>query len=116
MFELVVFLKFRGTDLQLRGKLALALLSLGPDSVCENLSVDLDSVDDTLILLDPEFLHEIGSERHVGEHFGHLVDGVVATLDFELLKHGFLSLLRDGGLVEESAREMLGVLLDEDVS
>jgi hypothetical protein len=90
---LVKFLESSCANLKLRRKLAFAFLSLRPNSVCKNLCLYFHSVDNALVLLDPEFLHQIRSEGHVGEHLRHLVNGVVSTLNFKLLKHSFLSFL-----------------------
>ena len=116
---LIELFKFDCDGLHLWRQRAFNLALLGPVPVCEDFcdELDLELVSDGARLGRVlEFEHEVLGESDIFEHGAELVHSVVAALDSELLQHELLCLLGEGGLVQETNREVLGVSLDEDVS
>lgn len=63
-----------------------------------------------------EFIYKILGQVDIIKHGCKFVDSIVTALDFQLLKHQQLGILRDESFVKETIGQVLGVCLDEHVT
>jgi len=96
--SVVMFLRieqFKGvrTCLHASGNLALGWVLGRPGAVGQDLCLESDAFD-SLTSLVGKLLLKIFRQLHVAKHLGDLVHRVYSTLNFQLLKHLFLSFLR----------------------
>ena len=91
MFLLKKAIKLISAQLQLVCDLALRRLHLGPSSICENLSNELNAGDDVTFMLCELALH-LTRQSDVLKHLNIFLHLVGATLHFEFLNHQFLVL------------------------
>lgn len=98
---LVELLKLHGVVFELRRESAACSLLFRPVTICEDLSIKLDSGSDhvleSLCLL--ELVHQIFRYSDVIEHGCKLIDCIVTALNLQFLEHQLLCILREGGLI-----------------
>jgi len=98
MFVLIEHLEPIGALFHLGGDVADDVVINGPVSGHQNLCAKLDACN-LAALVSVKFGLQVLAQLDVGEHLRHLVYGVHATFNFQLVEHHLLGLTGNRGLV-----------------
>lgn len=85
-------------------------------AACQNLSIEIDSIDCVRAFLFFEVLHDLRRLLDILHHGLDLVDCVMATLNLQLLNHLLLCFVGDTGLIQQPVGQKVGVRYDVCVS